>query len=441
MLKKYRVVRFTPFDPVRKCTEATVSSDAGSFTVIKGAPQVVTEWVNPSPEIRSSLDKVTGEFAEKGFRSLGIALEKEGGSREYLGILPLFDPPREDAKDLIDRAKSIGIGVKIVTGDQMAIARETAKKLGLGENILNASELKNPKSDRDLLTEKADGFAQVFPEHKFHIVEILQKQGHMVAMTGDGVNDSPALKKADCGIAVSGATDAARASASLVLTDPGLSVIIDAVTESRKIFRRMNSYALYRIAETLCILLFMTTCILFFNFYPLTAIMIVMLALLNDGAILSIAYDHVPYQLHPESWNMRLTLGISSLLGIVGFLSVLGLFYAGEKFFLSDQARLQSMMYLMLSVSGHLTIFVTRTKGAFFAPPFPAPVLWIAVSGTQILATFIAVYGFLMPPLGWKIAGFVWIYALIWFLITDLVKRAAYRFAERKKSQPLLATP
>ena len=215
--------------------------------------------------------------------------------------------------------------------------------------------------------EKADGFAQVFPEHKFHIVDVLQKRGHIVGMTGDGVNDAPALKKADCGIAVSGATDAARAAAAIVLMTPGLSVIIDAIKESRKIFQRMNSYAIYRIAETLRVLLFMTLAILVFNFYPLTAVMIVMLALLNDGAILSIAYDNVHYKDQPEAWNMRLVLGIATVLGVVGVVSAFGLFYLGERVFHLDRAHIQTLMYLKLSVAGHLTIFLTRTRGPFWS--------------------------------------------------------------------------
>ena len=207
----------------------------------------------------------------------------------------------------------MGVKVKMVTGDQLAIAKETAKKLGMGTNILDATGLGDVKKQETAEVaesiEKADGFAQVFPAHKFHIVDVLQKRGHLVGMTGDGVNDAPALKKADCGIAVSSATDAARAAAAIVLLTPGLSVIIDAIKESRKIFQRMNSYAIYRIAETLRVLFFMTLAILVFNFYPLTAVMIVMLALLNDGAILSIAYDNVHYKDQPEGWNMRMVLG------------------------------------------------------------------------------------------------------------------------------------
>jgi len=274
--------------------------------------------------------------------------------------------------------------------------------------------------------EKVDGFAQVFPEHKFHIVDVLQKRGHIVGMTGDGVNDAPALKKADCGIAVSGATDAARAAADIVLLAPGLSVIIDAIKESRRIFQRMNSYAIYRITETLRVLLFMTAAILFFNFYPVTAVMIVMLALLNDGAILSIAYDRVHYDHKPEAWNMRRVLGISTVLGIVGPIAAFGLFYLGDRVFSLDHPKLQTLMYLLLSVAGHLTIFLTRTRGPFWSIR-PARVLLFAVFGTQAVATLIAVYGLFMTPLGWGWAGFVWGYAIAWALLADRIKLLAYR--------------
>jgi H+-transporting ATPase len=282
--------------------------------------------------------------------------------------------------------------------------------------------------------ENADGFAQVFPEHKYHIIDVLQKRDHIVGMTGDGVNDAPALKKADCGIAVSGATDAARAAAAIVLMTPGLSVIIDAIKESRKIFQRMNSYAIYRIAETLRVLLFMTLAILIFNFYPVTAVMIVMIALLNDGAILSIAYDNVHYRNQPEAWNMRMVLGVSTVLGVIGTVAAFGLFFLGLKVFHLDRAHVQTLMYLKLSVAGHLTIFLTRTRGPFWSIR-PAKVLWIAVLGTQAIATLIAVYGVFMAPLGWRFAGMVWGYALVWFLINDRLKLMTYWILDRSKSQ------
>jgi H+-transporting ATPase len=437
-LKGYEVPHFQPFDPVHKRTEATVKGSNGKeFKVTKGAPQVILALAADSTQVKPAVDKAVNEFAARGFRSLGVARAGEDGKWQFLGVLPLFDPPREDAKETIATALKMGVKIKMVTGDALAIAKETAKKLDMGTNILDAASLGDSKKQESPEVaesiEKADGFAQVFPEHKFHIVDILQKRGHIVGMTGDGVNDAPALKKADCGIAVSGATDAARAAAAIVLLTPGLSVIIDAIKESRRIFQRMNSYAIYRIAETLRVLLFMTAAILVFNFYPLTAVMIVMLALLNDGAILSIAYDNVRYKNQPESWNMRLVLGIATVLGILGPIAAFGLFYLGDKVFHLDHPHLQPMMYLMLSVAGHLTIFLTRTRGPFWSIP-PARILWMAVLGTQILATLIAVYGFLMPPLGWKWAGFVWAYALVWALVSDQVKLLAYRVLDPVKS-------
>jgi len=441
-LKGYQVVHFQPFDPVHKRTEATVKSgDGKQFFVAKGAPQVILEMSTNAGEVKPTVEKAVNEFAARGFRSLGVARADQENKWQFLGVLPLFDPPRDQAKATIASARQMGVSVKMVTGDQIAIAQETARQLGMGTNILDASGLGDTKRQETAQSaeaiEKADGFAQVFPEHKFHIVDVLQKLGHIVGMTGDGVNDAPALKKADCGIAVSGATDAARAAASIVLLASGLSVIIDAIKESRRIFQRMNSYAIYRIAETLRVLFFMTLAILVFNFYPLTAVMIVMLALLNDGAILSIAYDNVHYKDKPEAWNMRLVLGISTVLGLIGVVSAFGLFYLGERVFHFDRAHIQTLMYLKLSVAGHLTIFLTRTRGPFWSIR-PARILWAAVLGTQIVATFIAVYGLFMTPLGWRWAGFVWGYALVWFLVNDRVKLLAYRIFDPTKP-PLLA--
>jgi H+-transporting ATPase len=245
------------------------------------------------------------------------------------------------------------------------------------------------------------------------------------------------LKKADCGIAVSGSTDAARAAADIVLLTPGLSVIIDAIKESRKIFQRMNSYAIYRIAETIRVLLFMTLSILVFNFYPVTAIMIVLLAVLNDGAILSIAYDNVRTSEAPEAWNMRLVLGIATALGIAGVFASFGLFYLGEQVFHLDRAVIQTVMYLKLSVAGHLNIFVTRTRGPFWSIR-PANILLVAVLGTQALATIIAACGLLMTPIGWHWAAFVWGYALVWFLVNDRVKLLAYRILDSTELPVLL---
>ncbi len=441
-LNGFEVLHFTPFDPVHKRTEAKVkASDGKQFFVSKGAPQVILAMSKNTDAVKSVVDKAVNEFASRGFRSLGVCRADEEGNWQFAGVIPMFDPPREQAKATIASARQMGLSIKMVTGDQAAIARETSRQLGLGMNIVDAKALgdtkQQPSSQTIEAIEKADGFAEVFPEHKYFIIDALQKSGHIVGMTGDGVNDAPALKKADCGIAVSGATDAARAAASIVLLAPGLSVIIDAIKESRKIFQRMNSYSMYRIAETLRVVLFMTMAILWFNFYPVTAVMIVMIALLNDGAILSIAYDNVRYSNKPEAWNMHRVLGISTVLGVVGVGSAFLLFWLGERVFHLDRAHVQTLMYLKLSVAGHLTIFLTRTRGPFWSIK-PAKVLWMAVLGTQIIATLIAVYGLFMTPLGWKYAGFVWAYAIAWALFTDRLKLLAYRILD-PSALPLLA--
>ena len=437
----YKVTHFKPFDPVHKRTEAAVTGPNGkAFKVTKGAPQVILELSANAGQVKSAVEKAVNDFAARGFRSLGVARAEGDGPWQFLGVLPLFDPPRDDAKATIATAQQMGVKVKMVTGDALAIAQETAKKLGMGTNILDASSLGDEK--QQATTAVGGGYREgrrISPKSSPNTSSTssmtCRKRGHIVGMTGDGVNDAPALKKADCGIAVSGATDAARAAAAIVLMTPGLSVIIDAIKESRKIFQRMNSYAIYRIAETLRVLLFMTLAILIFNFYPLTAVMIVMLALLNDGAILSIAYDNVHYKDQPEAWNMRLVLGIATVLGLVGPMAAFGLFYLGDRVFHLDHPHLQTLMYLMLSVAGHLTIFLTRTRGPFWSIR-PARILWMAVLGTQTLATLIAVYGLFMTPLGWGWALFVWGYALAWFLVTDRVKLLAYRIFDPVKIGP-----
>ena len=431
-LKPFKITHFQPFDPVHKRTEATVQAgDGTTFKVTKGAPQVIQALAGNAAAVKDAVDKAVNDFAKRGFRALGVARADGDGKWQLLGVLALFDPPRDDAKSTVATAAAMGVKIKMVTGDALAIAKETAQTLGMGTNILDGASLGDSKSDETATeiksVEDADGFAQVFPEHKFHIVDILQKHDHIVGMTGDGVNDAPALKKADCGFAVSGATDAARAAAAIVLVTPGLSVIIDAIKESRRIFQRMNSYAIYRIAETLRVLVFMTLTILVFKFYPLTAIMIVMLALLNDGAILSIAYDNVRYRNAPEAWNMRVVLGVATVLGLIGPIAAFGLFYLGDRYFKLDHPQLQTMMYLMLSVAGHLTIFQTRTRGPWWSTR-PAWILLAAVCGTQAVATLIAVYGVgLVTPLGWMYAGIVWAYAFTCFLITDPMKLLAYK--------------
>jgi len=434
-LKDYKVTRFVPFDPVNKRTEADVSAaDGKSFQVAKGAPQTILALVADPNATLAKMNPVIDDWAAKGFRALGVARKNAGELWQYLGLIPMFDPPRTDSKSTLADAVAMGVRVKMVTGDQLPIAREMALQLGIGTNILDAGTLGTggPESAEETTRiDAADGFAQVFPEHKYRIVEALQNEGHIVGMTGDGVNDAPALKKADCGIAVSNATDAARAAADIVLLTPGLSIIIEAMKESRRIFQRMNHYAIYRIAETIRVLLFMTLSILVFNFFPVTAIMIVLLALLNDGAILSIAYDRAVYAMHPEAWRMKRVLTVSTVLGVVGVIESFGMFYLADQVFALPRDTIQTLMYLKLSIAGHMTVFVARTEGPLWSVR-PANILLAAVAVTQLVATIIAVFGIFMAPIGWKWAMIIWGYAAVWMLIEDFAKRGVYRIESKK---------
>jgi H+-transporting ATPase len=427
-VETYKIENFTPFDPISKRTEAAITDPHGhQFKVAKGAPQAIMSLSGNNNDLENTIKDKVNQFAGKGYRALGVASTDSNGQWHYAGLIALHDPPREDSAETIKTAEEMGVDVKMVTGDHTAIAKQIAGQVNLGTNIIQASSFLD-KSDRQArkIVEEADGFAQVFPEHKYHIVELLQEKGHIVGMTGDGVNDAPALKKADAGIAVAGATDAAKSAAAIVLTKPGLNVIIDAIKQSRMIFQRMTNYAIYRIAETIRVLFFVTLSIIIFNFYPVTALMIVLLALLNDGPIMSIAYDNVKYADKPEHWNMRTILGIATMLGIFGVIESFFVLYVGLEFFHMNHTVIQSFIYLKLSVAGTLTVFIARTKGNFWTVK-PAKLLFFAILTTQTIATIITVYGILLPAMGWGPALFVWAEALIVFVIIDFIKVRAYK--------------
>jgi H+-transporting ATPase len=429
-LGQYTVLDFKPFDPVSKRTEAVVQSVKGErFKVSKGAPQAALSLAANRDEIAARVNEIVDAFASKGYRALGVVKSDGDGKWQYVGLLAIYDPPREDSAETIKTAQKMGINVKMVTGDHIAIAKEISREVNLGTNILSASSfIDRTDSETRSFVENADGFAQVFPEHKYRIVQLLQEKGHIVGMTGDGVNDAPALKKADAGIAVSGATDAAKSAADVVLTKSGLSVIIDAIKESRKIFQRMNNYSIYRIAETMRVLIFLSASILIFNFYPLTAVMIVILALLNDIPIMMIAYDNVKIQEKPVRWNMREVLVVASLLGVTGVFTSFFLFLIGLKVFNLDMGTLQTLIFLKMTVGGHMTVYLARTGvHHFWERPLPAKALFVTAESTQLVGTFLAIYGVLMNPIGWGLAAFVWGYALLSFIITDVLKIHYFR--------------
>ena len=436
--ERYDQTEFTPFDPVSKHTRARIKGpDGKTFSTAKGAPQVIFDLCELEKKKRENLEKQVSKFASRGYRTLGVARSRDGDVWQLLGILPLFDPPRNDSEDTIRKAEDHGLSVKMVTGDNLAIAREISRQLGMGQDIRLVEDIFDPSADMDHpdsrigeTIEETDGFAQVFPEHKYGIVKALQSRNHLVAMTGDGVNDAPALKQAEVGIAVSGATNAAQAAAALVLTAPGLSVIIRAIEEARKIFERMNSYAIYRITETIRIMFFVVLAMVVFNFYPINTVMIILLALLNDLPIMTIAKDNTLLQKQPVRWDMRRILTIATVIGLVGVIETFGLLVIGRTFLVMDTAQLQSFIYLKLAVAGHLTLLVVRTKSSFLKKPYPAPILLWAIIGTQLVAVAIVGFGFLVAPIPWSYIGLIWAYCLVWVFIEDMVKRHLYNHLE-----------
>ncbi len=462
-LKTFKLVKFVPFDPVSKRTQATVTDPQGKNVVVtKGAPQVIVDLAKPTADIVQQVKKTVDELAAKGSRALGVARSEDGGHTwSLLGILPMFDPPRDDSKATIDMANAKGVRVKMVTGDDTAIAIETARQLGMGTHIIPAADAfpkdmdpNNVPSEIADAIERADGFARVFPEHKYAIVKAPQARGHLVAMTGDGVNDAPALKQADCGTAVSGATDAARGAAALILTAPGLSVIDKAIDEARRIFGRITSYTIYRVALTMDIMFLVVLSSIFLNFVPLTAVMIVLMSLLDDVPIMTIAYDNTPVSEKPIRWEMPSLLGVSLVLGLFSVVESFGLLWTGirvlshphlqEYFGLASEDQLQTVMFLQLVTGGHLLLFVTRTERWFFLPPFPAAPLSAAILLTQIVAWLMCGFGLLVPSIPWTLIGWVLVYNIVWMfvlggvrLITERV--AAYGTARQARSAHIVS--
>jgi len=440
LLKPYRQTGYMPFDPVHKRTEATIEDNQGkTFQVTKGAPQVIMQMSGLTDQETQRAQQVVDAFAEQGYRALGVARKEPDAQQwQFLGILSLFDPPREDSAETIASAREYGVNMKMVTGDNQAIAKQIAGKLGLGMNILPAAALSLDKDGhRDRAdgerVEKTDGFAEVFPEHKFGIVKLLQARDHITGMTGDGVNDAPALKQADVGIAVSGATDAARAAADLVLTAPGLSVIINAIEEARRIFERMNAYAIYRISETIRIMFFVVLTMIFFDFYPITAIMIILLAFFNDVPIMAIAYDRTGLEKKPVRWNMRQVITVATAMGIVGVVGSFGMLLIAMDWLKLDVTHIQTYVFLKMAVAGHLVLFVARTKGYFWKQPWPAPIMIWSALITKLAATILAAYGFgLITPISWPEIALIWGYSIGSALVTDLVKVQVYNHLQHR---------
>lgn len=404
-LTKYKVLEFHPFDPVSKKVTAVVESPEGERIVcVKGAPLFVLKTVeedHPIPEdVHENYENKVAELASRGFRALGVARKRGEGHWEILGVMPCMDPPRDDTAQTVNEARHLGLRVKMLTGDAVGIAKETCRQLGLGTNIYNAERLglggggDMPGSELADFVENADGFAEVFPQHKYSVVEILQQRGYLVAMTGDGVNDAPSLKKADTGIAVEGATDAARSAADIVFLAPGLSAIIDALKTSRQIFHRMYSYVVYRIALSLHLEIFLGLWIAILN-RSLNIDLVVFIAIFADVATLAIAYDNAPYSPKPVKWNLPRLWGMSIILGIIlaiGTWITLTTMFVPKGGIIQNFGSIDGVLFLQISLTENWLIFITRAAGPFWSS-IPSWQLSGAVFIVDVIATMFTLFG------------------------------------------------
>ncbi|XP_077238042.1 plasma membrane ATPase 4-like isoform X3 [Tasmannia lanceolata] len=444
-------VHFLPFNPVDKRTAITyIDSDGSWHRASKGAPEQIIELCNLKDDARNKVHAIIHKFADRGLRSLGIARQtvpeknkdSAGGPWQFVALLPLFDPPRHDSAETIRRALHLGVNVKMITGDQLAIGKETGRRLGMGTNMYPSSSLLGQSKDESIasipveeLIEKADGFAGVFPEHKYEIVKKLQERKHICGMTGDGVNDAPALKKADIGIAVADATDAARGASDIVLTEPGLSVIVSAVLTSRAIFQRMKNYTIYAVSITIRIVVgFMLIALIWkFDFSPF---MVLIIAILNDGTIMTISKDRVKPSPMPDSWKLKEIFATGIVLGTyLAVMTVIFFWAAADSDFFTEKFGVRSIrknkdeltaaLYLQVSIVSQALIFVTRSRGWSFIER-PGFLLVAAFAIAQLIATLIAVYakwGFArIQGIGWGWAGVIWLYSIVFYIPLDILK-------------------
>ncbi|KAI9279124.1 plasma-membrane proton-efflux P-type ATPase [Sporodiniella umbellata] len=424
----YKVIQFEPFNPTTKMTQATIQNlnTNETFRVAKGAPQVITRLVGGDNEAV----KAVNTLARKGLRALGVAktLGEDLETFQLVGMISLLDPPRPDSSQTISECNALGVDVKMITGDQLIIAKEVASRLGMGRVILDANHLVDPTKSEDEVTEhcvRADGFAQVIPEHKYRVVELLQNKGLLVGMTGDGVNDAPALKKADVGIAVEGCTDAARSAADIVLLAPGLSTITDGIMTSRAIFQRLRSYALYRITSTIHFLMFMFIITLVED-WTMPAVLLIMICVLNDAATLVISVDNTQISERPDKWRIGQLLTLSFILAsLLAILSFAHFYIARDVFHVTDN-ELHSIMYLHISSAPHFVIFSTRVPG-YWWQNIPDWKFTVCIIGTQIIALFFSVYGIFGEKEGVAPCGYGWGFSvlgisLVYFMILDVVK-------------------
>jgi H+-transporting ATPase len=414
---------FVPADSERKHSTATVALPEGARTLSLGAPQVVIALCDPSPEERRRFEAFLERAASAGKRVLALSAGEAEAHMRLAALLAFSDPLREDVPRVLSFLQKSGVQVKMLTGDTRIIAADTARRLGFAGEILPREAFDDRAAFPGAFA-RAAGFAEMLPKDKLLAVEEAKKR-YVVAVTGDGVNDVPAVRAADVGIAVRNAVDALRSTADIVLLDNGLRVIGDAVIEARTVFMRLYHYSIFRISESFRVILTIAIIGLLLKTYPLTPIELILLALLNDIPVVSIAFDRVRVPRKPAAIDVKGRFLLSSLLGLTGVGNSLCMLWI----LLSLQVpweQVQTVFFLKLVVSGHLLLYVAHTEERWWRF-FPSLPVIVSISLTQLLATALAVSGLFVAPLSWPMVLFVWIWSFFWMQVSELAKYALER--------------
>ncbi len=389
---------FVPFEPKTRRTEALVQNKGQEFRVMKGAVNVIAHACGLDEKAIEELEKQVEEFAAKGYRTLAVARADVQNEPKLVGLAMLYDMPRPDSKQLIQELNKLGISVKMLTGDALPIAREIAKDIGLGENVIKASDLKGLISENAIeaaqAAEKSDGFAEIYPEDKYTIVKSLQAEKHVVGMTGDGVNDAPALRQAEVGIAVSNATDVAKGAASVVLTSEGLTSIVDLVKNGRVIYERITAWILSKIIRTLQIAIFVVLSFLIMGNYVVSAFGIILYFFMTDFVKISLSTDNLRWSDKPNTWNTASLVKVSVILSVLVIAESFGLLYIGLSYFHlnADDLSLYTFTFEILFFSAMFLIFNVRERSHFWNS-MPSKSLLAAIILSVIAATAIATVG------------------------------------------------
>jgi H+-transporting ATPase len=419
---------FIPFDPKTRMTKATIKHNERRFQVIKGSFSVIAETCGLNKNEKEGLENRIVDLAKNGYRTLAVAKAEEGKKPEIVGLVALHDPVRPDSKRLIEELKELGVSVKMLTGDAVSIAREIAKEIGLGSKITDVSELKRLKTEEIAeIAERSDGIAEIYPEDKYLIVKSFQAKGHIVGMTGDGVNDAPALKQAEVGIAVSNSTDVAKGAASIVLTDEGLVGIVEPIKIGRMTFQRVNTWILNKIMRTIMKICFVVVAFLLLGKFVITASAMLIMVFMTDYVKISLATDNVRWSKKPSVWNIEGLIKIGTVLGLVMLLEALGLLYIGLNYFnlVMDDVALGTFSFELLLFFALFSIFVTRERGHFW-DSVPSKTLLLVILLDMILGVIISTFGLFgfkaIPlPVTMVVIGYSLIFALI---VNDLIKAA-----------------